>query len=102
MGFASLNASYKPRCKRRHEETCATSRNEHTLSQKKSRPKAAHLIVMDQAAIKAGVDFRRQAMRPKPAKPRISIAQVEGSGTAATADGSATPWKARSEKGAAV
>ena len=38
--------------------------------------------IVDQAAIKAGFDFRRYAMKPMPAKPRIIMAQVEGSGTA--------------------
>jgi len=42
--------------------------------------------MMDQTAINAGFDFRRYAMNPTPAKPRIIIAQVAGSGTALT------PW----------
>ena len=42
------------------------------------------ILMMDQAAINAGFDFRRYAMKPMPAKPRIIIAHVEGSGTAAT------------------
>jgi hypothetical protein len=37
-------------------------------------------MIVDQAAINAGFDFRRCAMKPIPAKPRISIAHVEGSG----------------------
>jgi hypothetical protein len=37
------------------------------------------LIVADQAAINAGFEFRRYAMKPTPAKPRTSIAHVEGS-----------------------
>ena len=41
-------------------------------------------MIADQAAINAGFDFRRYAMNPTPAKPRIIMAQVEGSGTAAT------------------
>jgi hypothetical protein len=40
-------------------------------------------LMIDHAAINAGFDFRRQAMKPMPAKPRIIIAHVEGSGTAA-------------------
>ena len=39
---------------------------------------------MDQAAIGADFDFRRYATKPTPAKPRIIMAQVAGSGTAAT------------------
>lgn len=57
----------------------------HGFAQSKSRPQAAFnsiLIVVDQAAINACFDFRRYAMKPMPAKPRIIIAQVEGSGTA--------------------
>jgi hypothetical protein len=38
--------------------------------------------MMDQTAINAGFDFRRYAMKPRPANPRIIIAHVEGSGTA--------------------
>jgi hypothetical protein len=38
-------------------------------------------MIADQAAINAGFDFRRYAMKPRPAKPRIIIAHVEGSGT---------------------
>jgi hypothetical protein len=55
--------------------------------QRKSRPKAAlnsNLLIVDQAAINARFDFRRYAIAPMPAKPRIIIAQVEGSGTAAS------------------
>jgi hypothetical protein len=52
----------------------------------KSRPKAAlqfNLMLADQAAINAGFDFRRYAMKPTPANPISSIAHVEGSGTGA-------------------
>jgi hypothetical protein len=45
--------------------------------------------MMDQTAIKAGFDFRRHAIKPIPAKPRIIIAQVEGSGTASAMNASA-------------
>jgi hypothetical protein len=38
-------------------------------------------MTVDQAAIKAAFDFRRYAVKPTPAKPRTSIAQLEGSGT---------------------
>jgi hypothetical protein len=41
-------------------------------------------IVRIEAAIIAGLDFRRCAMKPRPAKPRSSMAHVEGSGTAST------------------
>jgi hypothetical protein len=34
-------------------------------------------MIADQAAINAGFDFRRYAMKPMPAKPRSIIAQVE-------------------------
>jgi hypothetical protein len=44
----------------------------------------SNLIIVDQAASNAGLDLRRYAMNPMPAKPRIIIAQVEGSGTAPT------------------
>src|SRR3954469_23958652 len=37
----------------------------------------------DQPTVAAGFDFRRQAANPMPANPISSIAQVEGSGTAA-------------------
>jgi hypothetical protein len=53
-------------------------------SYKKSRPKAADNFEpddLDQAVIHAGFDFPRYAMKPIPAKPRIIIAHVEGSGT---------------------
>jgi hypothetical protein len=56
-------------------------------SKRESRPKAAlnsNLMIDDHAAINAGFDFRRDAMKPTPAKPRIIIAHVESSGTAAT------------------
>jgi hypothetical protein len=52
----------------------------------KSRPKAAFRFqpdVLDQTVTNAGFDFRRYAMKPSPAKSRIIIAQVVGSGTAA-------------------
>jgi hypothetical protein len=39
-------------------------------------------MIADQAAINFGFDFRRYAMKPIPAKPRSSIAHVDGSGTA--------------------
>jgi len=41
-------------------------------------------VVRIEAAINAGLDFRRCAMKPRPAKPRSSMAHVEGSGTAST------------------
>ena len=56
-------------------------------NQKKAAPKAALKFKpddLDQAAINASFDFWRYAMKPTPAKPRIIMAQVEGSGTAAT------------------
>ena len=40
------------------------------------------MVRRDPAAINVGFDLRRQAMKPMPAKPRIIIAHVEGSGTA--------------------
>jgi hypothetical protein len=68
--------------------TCPkTCTNPEVAYQKKNRPKAAlnfNLMMVDQAAINAGFNFRRYAMKPIPAKPRSSIAQVEGSGTAVT------------------
>ena len=42
----------------------------------------SNLLMADQAAINAGFEFRRYAIKPMPAKPRIIIAHVEGSGTA--------------------
>ena len=48
------------------------------------RPFNSNLIIVDQPVIKVGCDFRRYAMKPMPAKPRIIMAHVEGSGTAAT------------------
>ena len=41
-------------------------------------------MIGDHVAIKAGVPLRRYAMKPMPAKPRIIIAHVEGSGTGPT------------------
>ncbi len=41
--------------------------------------------MVDQVAINAGFDFRRYAVKPTPAKPRIIMAHVEGSGTAEVA-----------------
>ena len=41
-------------------------------------------LMMDQTNLNVGFDLRRYAMKPTPAKPRIIIAQVEGSGTGAT------------------
>jgi len=35
-------------------------------------------MMLDQAAINAGFDFRRYAIQPMPAKPRIIIAHVLG------------------------
>jgi hypothetical protein len=43
----------------------------------------SNLMIVDHAAINAGFDFRRYAMKPTPINPRIIIAHVEGSGTAA-------------------
>jgi hypothetical protein len=54
---------------------------------KKSRPKAAlnsRPMIVGQAVINAGFEFRRYAMKPTPPKPRSIIAQVEGSGMAPT------------------
>lgn len=50
------------------------------------------LLTADQAAIKAGLDFRRYVMKPTPAKPSSIIAQVESSGAAeAEANVAVTP-----------
>ncbi len=46
-------------------------------------------MIVDQAASNAGFAFRRYAMKPMPAKPRIIIAHVEGSGTAEMLGGAA-------------
>jgi hypothetical protein len=57
------------------------------VTQRKSRPKAAlnsNLMIADHATINAGFAFRRYVMKPMPAKPRIIIAQVDGSGTEET------------------
>jgi site-specific recombinase XerD len=55
------------------------------LTTRESRPKTAfshsNRMIVDQATIEAVFDFFRYAMKPMPAKPRIIIAQVEGSGT---------------------
>jgi len=54
-------------------------------AQKKKPPEGGFSIsnpmIVDQAAIKVGLDFRRYAMKPTPAKPRIIMAHVDGSGT---------------------
>jgi hypothetical protein len=44
------------------------------------------MLFVDQAAINAGFDFRRYAMKPRPAKPRSIIAHVEGSVEAAAGE----------------
>jgi len=52
-------------------------------AQKKKPPEGGsqfNLMIIDQAAINTGFDLRRYAIKPMPAKPRIIIAQVEGSG----------------------
>jgi hypothetical protein len=41
----------------------------------------SNFLTVDRAAINAGFDLRRYAMTPRPAKPRIIIAQVDVSGT---------------------
>jgi len=41
-------------------------------------------VSVDQTRRRAGLDLRRYAIRPRPKKPRIIIAQVEGSGIAVT------------------
>jgi hypothetical protein len=58
---------------------------------RKSRPQAAlnSILIMDQTNLNAGLDLRRYAMKAMPAKPRIIIAQVEGSGTASVMSASA-------------
>jgi len=56
-----------------------------TERENKSRPKAALNSKPDdrnQETINAGFDFRRYAMKPRPTKPRIIMAHVDGSGTA--------------------
>jgi hypothetical protein len=50
-------------------------------------------MILDQAAINAGFDFRRYAMKPSPANPAITRTHVLGSGTAATATVFPTPSK---------
>ena len=59
--------------------------------EKRSHPKAAlnsNLIILNQAAINAGFDFRRFVMNPRPAKSRNITAHVEDSGTAVRATSS--------------
>jgi hypothetical protein len=73
------------RCDRPASETLNMSGSQASTGYKnKSRPKAAlqFKFMIDQAAINADFGFRRYAMKPTPAKPRIIIAHVEGSGTA--------------------
>jgi len=41
----------------------------------------SNLMIVHQVAISAALFFRRYAMKPRPAKPRIIITHVEGSGT---------------------
>jgi hypothetical protein len=56
---------------------------------KKDRPKAASLNPdgdVGQAKRNDGPLFRRYAIKPSPQKPRMIIAQVEGSGMAATSE----------------
>jgi hypothetical protein len=51
----------------------------------------SNLTITNQVTSNAVFDFRRYAMKPMPAKPRIIIAHVEGSGTADTAVNTAKP-----------
>jgi hypothetical protein len=74
------------RVDRRTAETCSGSVGQITTQRKAARRRLSisNLMIVDQAAINTGFDFRRYAMKPMPAKPRIIIAHVEGSGTADT------------------
>lgn len=47
----------------------------------------SYRLIVDQAGINAGFDLRRYAMKPSPQKPKIIMAQVEGSGTVGARDG---------------
>jgi hypothetical protein len=61
------------------------ARSMSAVAKRKSRPKAAlnsNLMIVYQAKRSAGFDFRRQAMKPRPAKPNIIMAHVDDSGTA--------------------
>jgi hypothetical protein len=72
---------------RHHVGKVPTCDIEDARRSKEKPPKGGSSIrrmIVDHAAINADFDFRRNAMKPTPAKPRIIIAQVEGSGTGAT------------------
>jgi len=65
------------------------SENLHSSGSASPQTRAKRLLnsnsmIADQAAINARFDLRRYVMKPTPAKPKISMAQVEGSGTSAT------------------
>ena len=42
-------------------------------------------MIVDHAVVNTGFDLRRKVMKPRPANPKIIMAHVEGSGTAAVA-----------------
>src|SRR6266850_653215 len=78
-----ITEASRPSHEVRKVPTCDIERARRT---KKSRPKAAskeNSIIADHAASNAGFDLRRYAMKPIPAKPRIIMAHVDSSGTAA-------------------
>jgi hypothetical protein len=49
--------------------------------QRKSARRRLHIRDLDFNQVASAALFRRYAMKPMPAKPRISVARVEGSGT---------------------
>ena len=66
------------------------------IKQKAARRRLLNsILMMDQTNLNAGFDLRRYPTKPTPAKPRIIIAHVEGSGTAPTVV--AEPVKANSK-----
>jgi hypothetical protein len=63
------------------------------LVPKKKPPEGGFLnsiLTIDQANLNASFDLRRYAMKPTPAKPKIIMAHVEGSGTGGVENG--TPF----------
>lgn len=65
---------------------CSGLDAENDEAARRERPRCDRQVTRNNQAIRNAVPFslRRYAMKPRPPKPRIIMAQVEGSGTAPT------------------
>jgi hypothetical protein len=70
---------------------CLECNGQHVQKSRRRRLLNSNLLMVDHAAINAGFDLRRYAMLPMPAKPRIIMAHVDGSGTPPTTGGLPIP-----------